>query len=422
MKTFLTAIILVYISIGLSAQDTIRIMQYNLLMYGDNFGGCTSSNNNVYDKNEYLKTIVNYVEPDIVFVNELYKDIYYHDLILDNVFNIDGVNYFKRANASNLANSYTVNQAFYNSQKFQLMENFGIETDVRDIDIFKFACLTAGNSGDNPIIHCAVAHLKAGSYPENEQSRTFETNKLMTYLNNSGADGNYTFSGDFNVYSASEQAFQNLMNYANPTIRFYDPINKINWSSSSYYADVHTQSTHTAGNCFSGGGLDDRFDFILVSNEILDGSQSVKYVNGSYRAVGQDGQHFNNSLISSPQNSSVPPDVLNALYNMSDHLPVIADLAIGENVGSVQDDYAGITLFFPNPAKGDFRLHFDLEEPAGFNLEIDNSFGQKVYREQIVNLKAGDIEIPAGSFEPGLYFISTSTKSGSSLTRKLVVL
>jgi len=106
---FFTIIFIGFFSLTTWSQDTIRIMHYNLLMYGDNFGGCTSSNNNVNDKNGYLKTIVDYVKPDIVTVNEIYKDSYYHDLILDSVFNIAGVNYYARGNPPNLSNGYTVN-------------------------------------------------------------------------------------------------------------------------------------------------------------------------------------------------------------------------------------------------------------------------------------------------------------------------
>ncbi|MDD3630671.1 MAG: hypothetical protein PHF55_06600, partial [Bacteroidales bacterium] len=42
------------------SQDTIKVMTYNLLNYGNNTSYCTPSNNNVSEKNEYLKTIIDY--------------------------------------------------------------------------------------------------------------------------------------------------------------------------------------------------------------------------------------------------------------------------------------------------------------------------------------------------------------------------
>jgi hypothetical protein len=95
MKYFVL-VMLMLVSLCLQSQDTLRLMHYNLLMYGNDFGGCNSSNNNVNNKNDYLKTIIEYVKPDILTVNEIYKDSYFHDLILNNVFNINGINYFQR--------------------------------------------------------------------------------------------------------------------------------------------------------------------------------------------------------------------------------------------------------------------------------------------------------------------------------------
>jgi len=46
------------------------------------------------------------------------------------------------------------------------------------------------------------------------------------------------------------------------------------------------------------------------------------YLANSYDAIGNDGNHFNSSLIASPVNSQYPDSVVKALYYMSDHLPV----------------------------------------------------------------------------------------------------
>ena len=59
------------ISIQLNAQDTIKVMQYNLLYYGQTSSYCTTANNNETAKNGYLKTIIKYVKPDIFTVNEI---------------------------------------------------------------------------------------------------------------------------------------------------------------------------------------------------------------------------------------------------------------------------------------------------------------------------------------------------------------
>ena len=44
---------------SLSAQtDTLKVMQYNLLNYGNNTGYCNTTNNNINDKNACIRTIL----------------------------------------------------------------------------------------------------------------------------------------------------------------------------------------------------------------------------------------------------------------------------------------------------------------------------------------------------------------------------
>jgi hypothetical protein len=415
--------LLILTSIVLYGQDTVRLMHYNLLMYGNNFGGCNSTNNNVNDKNEYLKTILEYVKPDILTVNEIYRDSYFHDLILNQVLNINGVNYFQRGYPLNTSNSYIINQVFYNSQKFGLVNYVAVQTSLRDIDIWRFAYNSSiySTTSGSVELNCAVAHLKAGSSGSDQQQRANETSKLMNYLNNSGASGNYSLSGDLNLYSGTEPAFQNLLYHSNPQIRFYDPINKIGyWHDNAYYADIHTQSTHTSGLCPAGGGMDDRFDFILVSEEILKGQNHIQYLEGSYRAIGQDGQRLNASLIDPPLNTSVPGNVLNALYNMSDHLPVVMDMIIGDNTGNVDEVTKLFNITFQNPVK-DHLVISVMEVPGGdLGIEIFNMVGQPVVNLTYPVERHTQVELPLESLSPGVYFIRFRNSGDLFLTRKLI--
>ena len=91
----------------------------------------------MWQKTGYLKTIVNYVKPDILTVNEIGESYFYHDYILNNALNVNGIDYFQRAAPPNLSYSYIVNQIFYNSEKLTLDTNIAIECAYRDIDIFE---------------------------------------------------------------------------------------------------------------------------------------------------------------------------------------------------------------------------------------------------------------------------------------------
>jgi len=55
---------------------------------------------------------------------------------------------------------------------------------------------------------------------------------------------------------------------------------------------------------------------------VITGGDSLRYLENSYEAVGNDGNHFNSNLLQGA-NSMYPDSIVNALYYMSDHLPVL---------------------------------------------------------------------------------------------------
>lgn len=404
-----------------SSQDTLTMMQYNLLMFGNDFSACNQTNNSYITKTENLQLILNYVKPDILLVNEINQSFIYHDYILTYALNINGINSWQRANPPNLSASEITNQLFYNSDKLSLTSNEAIETNVRDIDIFRLKYFP-DSQPEHVDINCIVAHLKAGNEDSDEVERTIETNLLMDFLHSEGAEGNYTFSGDLNVYTAAEQAFQNLLFHSDSEIRFYDPINAVgSWTNNNYYSSVHTQSTHTSGDCFSLGGLDDRFDFILVSDEIMNGNQNMKYVPGSYKTLGQDGNHFNNSLISNPQNSTISEDVLNALYNLSDHLPVVAKFAIGENLGFESLKTPEYSVSFQNPVRDLLNLMIKTKNPHEFIIRIINPAGQlMLVKTLLMESSSESVCIPFTKYPIGMYFIQIGLPQNTFSTLKII--
>jgi hypothetical protein len=406
MKRLLGSLILLF-SLTLQSQDTLTLMHYNLLNYGNNYGGCTESNNSYVDKTGYLKTILNYVKPDILTVNEINESFLYHDYLLNNALNINGIDYYQRGNPPNYSSSYIINQIFYNTEKLTMISNLAIETNYRDIDIFRLKVEPTGLQNEF-YLNCVIAHLKAGNETSDENERANETSKLMNYLDNANASGNYTLSGDFNVYTASEQAFQTLLFYSNTDIRFYDPINKIGeWNNNEYFATVHTQSTHySSNNCFSSGGLDDRFDFFLASDEIINGTEYMKYIPGTYKALGQDGEHFNNSLTASPQNNSVPAEVLYSLYNMSDHLPVVMKIIVGDNLGLQKIREQNFSLSMQNPVHNTLYLTVTALKPLDLAIQISNPQGQLLFSNSYpIEESTNSIQIPFTKFPEGVYLV-----------------
>lgn len=405
------------------AQDTLRMMQYNLMYYTNNSGvsDCNATTNNLDQKDANLRTIFEYVMPDVFCVNEIGSNVTYADRILDNVINTNGRDYYRHGPLTNYSGGYIANMIFYDSRKLTLHSNTFITTSYRDINGYTMYYNSPDLAGgDTVFITFWVAHLKAGNYDDNISARLVQTQRLMNRIATSGAPGNYVLSGDLNLYGAEEPSYQELINYSNSLYRFYDPIDREgHWNNNSMFADIHTQSTHSnSTDCFSSGGMDDRFDLILVSPYIFYGSQNVQVLPETYHALGQDGNRFNGSIIS-PQNNLIPNNVAQALYNQSDHLPVIAEFAIDATVGIAErtNDFLCKVV---NPVRDNLDIYLHGIQPDQYTIEILSIDGKclATYRETLS--EGGQrLSLPF-PFQPGMYLLRLSNSKHQEQISKLV--
>ncbi|MBC8321029.1 MAG: T9SS type A sorting domain-containing protein [Bacteroidetes bacterium] len=386
MKSKIILTIFLFAATTLFAQDTLTVMHYNLLNYGNYTDYCTTINNNINEKDEYIRTIIDYVKPDIFTVNEISPSLAIQQRLLDNDLNINGITHYKKANFIKVAESDIVNMLYYNSHKLQLHSHMIIQSYIRDIDLYKLYYRSEDlPAGDTAFVICVVAHLKSSTGVDNEDKRLFMVNNAMDYLNSYSDNNNYLFMGDFNVYSSNEPGYQLLTNYFNPTLNFYDPINTPgNWNNNYSYRFVHTQSTHASSSgCASTGGMDDRFDFILISDKIKQGSEYVEYIDGSYTAIGQDGLHFNKSINDTPTNLSAPSNVIETLYGNSDHLPVLIKLRVDKTLGIPDHLHSLFTeIIFNNPVAEDFELTIWAKTNTDVKIEIWNISGVLVFSDE----------------------------------------
>ena len=422
IKKFTLSITVFLSFLQLQSQDTINLVHYNLLHYNNYTSYCTSSNNPLDEKNASLKVILDHKRPDIFTVNEMHCSSQTADILLDEVLNIGGIDYYQRAGMS--CTGYLSNMIYYNSEKLGLASQDAVQTNVRVIDIYKLYHIPedADLISDTIFLHVIVAHLKAGNDGDDAAERADEVQKLLDHLEQYYTPGNFVFAGDYNVYTSSETAFTKLINPDAP-FRFFDPVEMIgNWHNNEYFAPVHTQSTHTSGGCPSSGGMDDRFDFILATEQLINGTAGVYYLPNSYHAIGQDGEHFNLSLLDPPTNTSVPQDVLQALYTMSDHLPVSMKVVVGEA--------AGINDFLPehirhlrvlNPVNHDINIRIFARMAQKINVELIDVMGRKIDSWDFF-LHNGNNRIGFESVisSPGVYFLRFSFADGTHVTKKIL--
>ena len=297
----------------LHAQDTLRVMVYNILEY---------STTDLSYANR-LKTIFNYYHPDVWMVNEILSDAE-STHFLNNVINQGGVNNYGKAAFTDGPD--TDNMLFFNLQKLSMKSQDTIQTDLRLIN--RYRLFYNNVVPDSTYLDFYETHLKSSNGTSNEQKRYLEAKKFRQYIDANTAGSNIFFAGDFNLYYGDEPAYKVLLDSG--VYRMVDPIaSRGYWDDNPTFAPIHTQSTRN--RAFGGGatgGMDSRFDFILATNDVLTGSNNARYVTGTYLALGNDGNHLNDSLTALPLSTTVPPAVTYAMHDQSDHVPVVMKIVI----------------------------------------------------------------------------------------------
>jgi len=334
MKIFL--ILFIWATVHAS---TGRIMTYNLLNYENDNG-----------REDEYRDIIEFVEPNLIIAQEVIGTTGF-DHFLSGVLNQLEPGEWAAAPFTNQSAQQDI-ALYFQSDIFTFVSTSTINTasssDLRDVVEFEMIHNASGIE-----FNVYGVHFKASSGDSNAAQRLEEATILRNYLNNLPSDAYFLVAGDFNIYSSSstsEPAFNKLTgDEADNDGRLFDPIDRIgHWHNNDDYADVHTQSPRTSS--FGGGatgGMDDRFDWIFASSTVLDSESDMVYVEDSYWAVGNDGNHFNQA-INSGTNTSVTQSMANTLHDASDHLPVIMDIYFNDLVYT--DGGIVITEIMPNPA------------------------------------------------------------------------
>jgi hypothetical protein len=425
-KSLLLAIISLSLYFTLTAQDILTVMHYNLLYYGQTTGFCNNSNNSLSMKDPSLKLILDQIKPDIFTVNEIASNDYIHQHLLDQNLNTGWVGHYKKASFNPVASSNIVNMLYYDSRKLRLKKQYVAQSLVRDIDVYELYYYSNDlEQGDTAFIICVVAHLKAGSSTSDIETRRIQVDNTMRFIEPRYAFENVLFMGDFNFYSGYEPGFQLMLSYPVADMRFLDPIGQVgDWHANPFYAGIHTQSTHTnpTNGCAAGGGMDDRFDFILISDEIRFGTRNVLYLQESYKAFGQDGQRFNSAINSLPANSAVSQEIANALFNVSDHLPVVLQLRV-DKVLQVPEQTSNpfMAEVYPMPVSNVLNISFYLQRPGMVTFEIIDSHGRIfAVEERFFNSGKQTYTYTANELSTGFYLVGMKGENGDATVLKLV--
>ena len=245
------------------------------------------------------------------------------DQFLNNIMNYSTPNTY--AAAPFVDGPDTDNALFFKKSTLSLISHKQIKTTLRDIS--EYVLKIKKGPGSGAVFRMYSVHLKAGNGSEDKKERVKEAKTMRNYLNSLQPNSLFLTCGDLNLYKSAEAAYQTLIgSQSDNDGRVNDPVKKPGtWHDNPKFAILHTQSTHLkTGGGYASGGLDDRFDFILISDGVLN-STKLAYVQNSYKAYGNDGKHFNKA-INTPPYTVITKEIADALYEASDHLPVLIEL------------------------------------------------------------------------------------------------
>ena len=295
------------------ASEAVKLATWNLL----NFPGSSGT-----AREDDFRLVVNKLGLDVLVVQEMYNSDGVNQF-LSQVMNYSVKGRYAAAPFDDDPDTDTDNALFYRKSTISFISHKEIQDTPRNVS--EYVLKVKAGPGTGTVFRVYSAHLKSSKGFEKEREREAKT--LRNYLNGLRSNSLFMVCGDFNLYTSNEPAYQVLTgSQADNDGRVNDPVDKPGkWSDNAAFAILHTQSTRTKQ--FGGGasgGLDDRFDFILVSDGLLT-DPKLAYVKNSYKAYGNDGKHLNKA-VNTPPNTAVPIKIANALYEAADHLPVLIEL------------------------------------------------------------------------------------------------
>ena len=410
--------LILFCAFQLNAQTNIKTMFYNTLNYNSN----TESQN----RTPYLKTILEDIRPDLLMVcelkNEIASNYLFNNAVLTHNSNFDKATFrYSESPATGL-----LQMVYYNKQKLNLTSEAIIPTETRDINHYTFV-LNTENFETKPIkLEVFVTHLKASKGSDNRSKRLASTEIFKRELDRLPADSFVVFAGDFNFYTINEPGFQEIIDSSN-SIKIIDPINRLCptfpdneidyfnddfynstyfWNNSSF-ADVHSQSTRSSqvNGDGAGGGMDDRFDFIMLSENFTT-SSDLYYINNSYKTIGNNGNYYNSYVSNSSCSGDFSQETRNALYDFSDHLPIVLEMETPEKTLSIAKNNNAISFLKSNIVKRYITLKMNEKVNS---LIIYNHLGQSVLETTNINNDVFTIDI--NILSKGMYYLKADNNS-----------
>ncbi len=416
-------------SVSLIARnDTLRVMSYNVLYYGN---GCQGPSGKYH---EYLKTIAGFTNPDILCLVKMAsiplskEDKYgtapfgFADSILTYALNAAYPGRYNYCTITNGAKSSGTNVLFYDQRKLGYDRIICSYCNITDFTTYKlyYKDPDLAVTHDTTYLYVIPTHTRSGD--EFEKVRGIQIRDEITYLKEHFTSmPNMLQIGDFNSRNSGEPFYKFLTSPDDTTFRFYDPpfypdkklSYPANWDHNADFAAFMTTSTRESAEvpnkCGTGGGAKGWYDHIFISPGMVNNTNDIRYIPNSYRTIGNDGNRFRISINNrnTSVNNSAPDFVIEALYQMSNKYPVMADFEVNSNRGATRAKFrelAGSNIFYKNEVRillnDNNKLEFHFPEDIleqDVKLTITDASGYLVlskkfkvkHPEMVVKIKLG---------------------------------
>jgi len=335
----------------ISQTDTLRVMAYNVLSYGDACQGPTST------LDAYLNTIVQYTAPDLMSCEKINAFPFtpgavgnLGDELLANALNLESPNKYNYAAPTNATNLDKMSVLFYNQQKLAYVATENLLSLGSDFDFYKlyYKDVNLPITKDTTFLFVLVCHTKSGS---SSTERDYQDSAVISTLRTKFSYfPNLIIMGDFNTTGSYEKGYQSIINSKDSTTKMSDPpyypdqLIKYpgDWNTiPDYVAHYLTTSTRSLpdvpNSCGTSAGGKGWYDHIFISPWLVNGTNYIQYVSKSYQSVGNDGARLGVSINSDVPviNTSAPSTVLDALFQFSDKYPVMINLTVKANRNAV---------------------------------------------------------------------------------------
>lgn len=326
--------------------DTLKVMAYNVLNYGNLCQGSTAS------LNGYFKTIVQYAQPDLLSCEKMNAfpltsalPVNLAQGITDSVLNADFPGRYAFATPTDVSGG-NMSVLFYNKQKLTYVKTETLYQYITDFDLYKlyYNDPNLAITHDTTYLYVVVNHTQSGTP---STTRDMQVSAYMADLRNKFAwFPNLINMGDFNTANSYEAGYQSVINSPDSTKRMSDPPfypdrtvkYPAEWGDNAgdYAAQLTTSTRALAtvpNSCGTSGGAKSWYDHIFISPWLVKGANYVQYLPGSYQTIGNDGHRIGVDINSAtPQvNTSAPAAVINALWQFSNKYPVSITLLVKAN-------------------------------------------------------------------------------------------